>query len=445
MPKYRVYELAKIFDKSAEEIIEVLQKHHIEVTNRLNSVDEDAKKILENVFAPKPKKTKRPPMRTVRFDQQGRPKGADKGTESKKSYSSYTVESEKEELKNKSSLNEPIDSKAPVKTSERKIGGEKEQGNKNQTPSHKGTGSDVAVKEKTAPIMHQRNEDEKNGQRNERTDRGARGDHQQRGDRNRRPQDRDRGQRQDRSGRSQTGDRTKRNDRNGRPQTGERQQGNDRNRRPQFGNRPTKTDTSIEEVIPATTRREKPEKKKTRKDYERSRREKEGGSLMARSLNQSKKKKRGNDKKVAAYPTEIEVSGSLTVKELAEKLGREVSEVIKYLMMDGVMATINQNLDMDTIEILAEEFGVKILQAAAPEDPTEYVPEEDNPSDLKLRPAVVTIMGHVDHGKTTLLDALRSTSVALHEAGGITQRIGAYQIRYKNHKITFLDTPGHEA
>ena len=446
MPKYRVYELAKIFDKSAEEIIEVLQKHHIEVTNRLNSVDEDAKKILENVFAPKPKKTKRPPMRTVRFDQQGRPKGADKGTESKKSYSSYTAESEKEEPKNKSSLNEPIDSKAPVKTGERKIGGEKEQGNKNQTPSHKGTGSDVAVKEKTAPIMHQQNEDEKNGQRNERTDRGARGDRQQRGDRNRRPQDGDRGQRQDRSGRSQTGDRTKRNDRNGRPQTGERQQGNDKNRRPQFGNRPAKTDTSIEEVIPATTtRREKPEKKKTRKDYERSRREKEGGSLMARSLNQSKKKKRGNDKKVAAYPTEIEVSGSLTVKELAEKLGREVSEVIKYLMMDGVMATINQNLDMGTIEILAEEFGVKILQAAAPEDPTEYVPGEDNPSDLKLRPAVVTIMGHVDHGKTTLLDALRSTSVALHEAGGITQRIGAYQIRYKNHKITFLDTPGHEA
>ena len=121
MPKYRVYELAKIFDKSAEEIIEVLQKHHIEVTNRLNSVDEDAKKILENVFAPKPKKTKRPPMRTVRFDQQGRPKGADKGTESKKSYSSYTAESEKEEPKNKSSLNEPIDSKAPVKTGEIKI------------------------------------------------------------------------------------------------------------------------------------------------------------------------------------------------------------------------------------------------------------------------------------------------------------------------------------
>lgn len=196
---------------------------------------------------------------------------------------------------------------------------------------------------------------------------------------------------------------------------------------------------------PVTRRAEKPAKKKTKKDWERSRREKEGGSLMARSLNQSKKKKHTNEKKVAAYPTEVELPPSVTVKELAELFGREVSEIIKALMMDGVMATINQNLDRDTIEILAEEFGITLIEAEAPADPTEYIPAEDDPRFLKPRPAVVTIMGHVDHGKTTLLDALRQTNVALHEAGGITQRIGAYQIRYKNHKITFLDTPGHEA
>ena len=166
---------------------------------------------------------------------------------------------------------------------------------------------------------------------------------------------------------------------------------------------------------------------------------------MARSLSQSKKKKHTNEKKVAAYPTEVELPPSVTVKELAELFGREVSEIIKALMMDGVMATINQNLDRDTIEILAEEFGITLIEAEAPADPTEYIPAEDDPRFLKPRPAVVTIMGHVDHGKTTLLDALRQTNVALHEAGGITQRIGAYQIRYKNHKITFLDTPGHEA
>ena len=166
---------------------------------------------------------------------------------------------------------------------------------------------------------------------------------------------------------------------------------------------------------------------------------------MARSLNQTKKKKHMAEKKAVTYPTEVELPPSVTVKELADLFGREVSEVIKHLMMDGVMATINQNLDRDTVEILAEEFGVKLLEPKEAADPTEYTPAPDDPRFLKPRPAVVTIMGHVDHGKTTLLDALRQTNVAMHEAGGITQRIGAYQIRYKGHKITFLDTPGHEA
>jgi len=165
---------------------------------------------------------------------------------------------------------------------------------------------------------------------------------------------------------------------------------------------------------------------------------------MARSLKQHKKK-HPQEKKPVVYPTEVRVPMTVTVKEFADLLKREVSEVIKHLMADGVMATINQNLDRDTVEILADEFGVTLLEPEEEKDLTEYIPEPDDPRFLKPRPPVVTIMGHVDHGKTTLLDALRSTDVALHEAGGITQRIGAYQIRYKNQKITFLDTPGHEA
>ena len=146
-----------------------------------------------------------------------------------------------------------------------------------------------------------------------------------------------------------------------------------------------------------------------------------------------------------AIATEIELSGPLTVKELAEKMGREVSEIIKKLMLLGVMASINQEVDVDTATIVAEEFGVAVTEVEPEEDPTDIIEIEDAPETLKPRPPVVTIMGHVDHGKTSLLDVIRQTNVTAGEAGGITQHIGAYQVRYNDNKITFLDTPGHEA
>lgn len=146
-----------------------------------------------------------------------------------------------------------------------------------------------------------------------------------------------------------------------------------------------------------------------------------------------------------AIATEIELSGPLTVKELAEKMGREVSEIIKKLMLLGVMASINQEVDVDTATIVAEEFGVTVTEVEPEEDPTDIIEIEDAPETLKPRPPVVTIMGHVDHGKTSLLDVIRQTNVTAGEAGGITQHIGAYQVRYHDNKITFLDTPGHEA
>ena len=133
------------------------------------------------------------------------------------------------------------------------------------------------------------------------------------------------------------------------------------------------------------------------------------------------------------------------VKELAEKMGREVSEIIKKLMLLGVMATINQEIDMETATIVAEDFGVEVVEVEPEEDPTDIVDIEDAPETLQPRPPVVTIMGHVDHGKTSLLDVIRQTNVTSTEAGGITQHIGAYQVRYKGNKVTFLDTPGHEA
>lgn len=150
--------------------------------------------------------------------------------------------------------------------------------------------------------------------------------------------------------------------------------------------------------------------------------------------------------KIDNTPKKIIVRGTMTVGETAKLLHKDASEVIKKLIMLGVMATINQELDIDTILLLAGEFGVEVeVKIPVEEDRFETLEEVDEAADLKERPPVVTIMGHVDHGKTTLLDAIRSTNVSSGEAGGITQHIGAYQVEINNKKITFLDTPGHEA
>lgn len=150
--------------------------------------------------------------------------------------------------------------------------------------------------------------------------------------------------------------------------------------------------------------------------------------------------------KIDNTPKKIIVRGNSTVGETAKLLHKDASEVIKKLIALGVMATINQELDIETILLLSAEFGVEVeVKIAVEDDRFETLEENDDPTDLMERPPVVTIMGHVDHGKTTLLDAIRSTNVSGGEAGGITQHIGAYQVEINNKKITFLDTPGHEA
>src|SRR5690625_1143199 len=142
----------------------------------------------------------------------------------------------------------------------------------------------------------------------------------------------------------------------------------------------------------------------------------------------------------------ITYSEPLTVSQLAEKLNKDTAEIIKKLMFLDVMATKNQDLDDDAIELICEEYGYEVEKFIELDetDFDKYIPE-DRQEDLEERPAVVTIMGHVDHGKTTLLDSIRHTKVTEGEAGGITQHIGAYQVEAEGKKITFLDTPGHEA
>lgn len=162
--------------------------------------------------------------------------------------------------------------------------------------------------------------------------------------------------------------------------------------------------------------------------------------------NRQQKGKPQKAEKVDNTPKKVIVRGPMTVGELAKLLHKDAAEVIKKLLFLGIVATINQELDLDAIQLVADEFKVEVeLKLPVEEDPFEMEEEPDDEASLVERPPVVTIMGHVDHGKTTLLDAIRHTRVSEGEAGGITQHIGAYQVEVKGKRITFLDTPGHEA
>ena len=178
----------------------------------------------------------------------------------------------------------------------------------------------------------------------------------------------------------------------------------------------------------------------------------EGTDYKSRSIASLKRAKQKEnrinvkDQKIELKPVkrEVKIPSVITIRELANRMAEQSSNIIKHLLGIGLTVTINHNIDEDTAEYLVKEFGHIPIKEKKAEDIIEKI-KEVNTENLKRRPPIVTVMGHVDHGKTSVLDTLRKTNVIDGEFGGITQHIGAYQIDYNNNKITFIDTPGHAA
>ena len=436
MSKKRVYEIAKALGVENKVVIDALKKHNVEVKSHMSTVEDSQVSMIKQSLAggakpvqsEAPKVTQQAPQKKVHEyhrNDQGEKRGP------------------KQDRNHRNARNER--------------GDRNDRGEKRDRPFNR--------------------DGKNNGQKDYRNDRNDRGDNRsnQRNGQNRdgrRPEGRN-DQRQD----NRNGGRFERNndrnaERNNNRNNDRRNDGQRRERRleipqvdPAMTAKPEGRDrqASREADRQKENRRYESEHRNENRNERRNKKDKKGKkgertqSLVSSALQKNKNKvKQRNEQHIkqkeeerrkaeAAIATSIELCGPLTVKELAEKMGREVSEIIKKLMMLGVMATINQEIDVETAMVLAEDFGVEVVEVEPEQDPTEIIEIEDSPESLQPRPPVVTIMGHVDHGKTSLLDVIRSTNVTASEAGGITQHIGAYQVRYEGNKITFLDTPGHEA
>ena len=386
MSKKRVHEIAKEFGVESKQVISILQQHNFNVTKAVNTVDDAGYSVVKSQLG-------------------GKSNGADR----------KAAAAPANPRKHEKAV-APVKS---VKTDKPAKEHSHKKEAKHDDKKHEDKKPHVRHVQTNEPTKKQNNGPKQDGRNHQKQDRP---NGQQQGHKN----DAQQGQKNDKRQGNNGNAEGRNNNRNGRVDNrnnndGNQQNGNDRR------NKKNKKGNNRPQSLLSTSMQKKKNKVKHRNEQ-----------YLQHKAEEERKAQE-------AIATEIELSGPLTVKELAEKMGREVSEIIKKLMLLGVMASINQEVDVDTATIVAEEFGVTVTEVEPEEDPTDIIEIEDAPETLKPRPPVVTIMGHVDHGKTSLLDVIRQTNVTAGEAGGITQHIGAYQVRYNDNKITFLDTPGHEA
>lgn len=383
MSKKRIYELAKELNIDSKQIIDVLSKNGIKAGNHMSSIDESGINLVKASMKGASAQASRPAQPEKKAEQP----------------------------------------KAQAADANRARKANDQQGNRDQRNDRNNRGNNERNNNHRNNDRHGNNND----RNNDRNNGGNNGNNNHRNNDQRHDnRNQDSARNNDQRGNKNNNNNDRRNGKHNESSADDRRNGGNRNDRRNKKDKKNKNNNRPQSLLSTSLAKSK-NRVKQRNELNRQHKEEE--------------KRRAE----AAIASEIELAGPLTVKELAEKMGREVSEIIKKLMLLGVMATINQELDVETATIVAEDFGVTVTEAAPEEDPTEIKEIEDAPETLQPRPPVVTIMGHVDHGKTSLLDVIRKTNVTASEAGGITQHIGAYMVRYKGNKITFLDTPGHEA